>query len=235
MSSREVIENVQADLFAIQDLAYRDFQAKLMPTVNKETVIGVRTPSLRAYAKKFGKTDNVSAFLEVLPHKYYEENNLHGLLIEQIKAYPSCIAALDRFLPYIDNWATCDLMSPKIFARHTDELFIKINEWINSEQAYTVRYGLGMLMRYFLDEKFEENHLELASKIISDEYYINMMIAWYFATALAKQYSSAIKFIEQKKLTPWVHNKTIQKAIESFRVSPEHKAYLRTLRLNLKK
>ena len=126
-------------------------------------------------------------------------------------------------------------MSPKIFARHTDELFIKINEWINSEQTYTVRYGLGMLMRYFLDEKFEENHLELASKIISDEYYINMMIAWYFATALAKQYSSAIKFIEQKKLTPWVHNKTIQKAIESFRVSPEHKAYLRTLRLNLKK
>ena len=166
MSSREVIENVQADLFAIQDLAYRDFQAKLMPTVNKETVIGVRTPSLRAYAKKFGKTDNVSAFLEVLPHKYYEENNLHGLLIEQIKAYPSCIAALDRFLPYIDNWATCD-----------------------------------------------------------------MIRAWYFATALAKQYDQIIPYLEEKRLDTWTHNKTIQKAIESYRITPEQKIYLRTLRV----
>jgi len=228
-------EKIQAELFELQDEKYRDFHSKLIPDMEKETIIGIRTPVLRKYAKQFAKTEDAAAFLQDIPHTYYEENNLHSLLIEPIKDYDKAISLTDEFLPYIDNWATCDLMSPKIFARHTDELFIKINEWINSEQTYTVRYGLGMLMRYFLDEKFEENHLELASKIISDEYYINMMIAWYFATALAKQYSSAIKFIEQKKLTPWVHNKTIQKAIESFRVSPEHKAYLRTLRLNLKK
>ena len=222
-------------LFTLQDTKYRDFHSKLIPNIDKERVIGIRTPMLRQFAKEFWKKPEAEDFLAELPHDYYEENNLHSLLIEPIKDYDKAISLTDEFLPYIDNWATCDLMSPKIFARHTDELFIKINEWINSEQAYTVRYGLGMLMRYFLDEKFEENHLELASKIISNEYYINMMIAWYFATALAKQYSSAIKFIEQKKLTPWVHNKTIQKAIESFRVSPEHKAYLRTLRLNLKK
>lgn len=226
---------IRAELLSLQDLEYKNFHSKLMPTVNPEAIIGIRMPILRKYAKSLAKTADADEFLTILPHKYYEENNLHSLLIEPIKDYDKAISLTDEFLPYIDNWATCDLMSPKIFARHTDELFIKINEWINSEQAYTVRYGIGMLMRYFLDEKFEENHLELASKIISNEYYINMMIAWYFATALAKQYSSAIKFIEQKKLTPWVHNKTIQKAIESFRVSPEHKAYLRTLRLNLKK
>ena len=195
MSSKEVIENVQADLFAIQDLAYRDFQAKLMPTVNKETVIGVRTPSLRAYAKKFGKTDNVSAFLEVLPHKYYEENNLHGLLIEQIKAYPSCIAALDRFLPYI------------------------------------VRFGIGMLMRYYLDEQFKPEYPKKVAEVKSDEYYVNMMRAWYFATALAKQYDQIIPYLEEKRLDTWTHNKTIQKAIESYRITPEQKSYLRTLRV----
>ena len=229
------MEEIQKHLFELQDMAYRDFHSRLMPDIDKETVIGIRVPMLRKYAKSIAGTELAEKFIKELPHCYYEENNLHMMLITGIKDYDRCISEIERFLPYIDNWATCDLMSPKIFARHTDELFIKINEWINSEQTYTVRYGLGMLMRYFLDEKFEENHLELASKIISDEYYINMMIAWYFATALAKQYSSAIKFIEQKKLTPWVHNKTIQKAIESFRVSPEHKAYLRTLRLNLKK
>ena len=209
MSSREVIENVQADLFAIQDLAYRDFQAKLMPTVNKETVIGVRTPSLRAYAKKFGKTDNVSAFLEVLPHKYYEENNLHGLLIEQIKAYPSCIAALDRFLPYIDNWATCD---------------------IASDHPYIVRFGIGMLMRYYLDEQFKPEYPKKVAEVKSDEYYVNMMIAWYFATALAKQWDTVIPYLEERKLDRWVHQKTIQKAVESFRITPEQKVYLKSLR-----
>ena len=202
MSSREVIENVQADLFAIQDLAYRDFQAKLMPTVNKETVIGVRTPSLRAYAKKFGKTDNVSAFLEVLPHKYYEENNLHGLLIEQIKAYPSCIAALDRFLPYIDNWATCDFPAPKCFEKHKEELLPTIKEWISSADTYTVRYGTGMLMRLYLDDDFKPEYAALVAEIQSEEYYINMMIAWYFATALAKQWDTAIVYLEEQKLSP---------------------------------
>ena len=186
MSSREVIENVQADLFAIQDLAYRDFQAKLMPTVNKETVIGVRTPSLRAYAKKFGKTDNVSAFLEVLPHKYYEENNLHGLLIEQIKAYPSCIAALDRFLPYIDNWATCDIIALRTVKNHLDIFIQEVCRWIASDHPYIVRFGIGMLMRYYLDEQFKPEYPKKVAEVKSDEYYVNMMRAWYFATALAK-------------------------------------------------
>ena len=206
MSSREVIENVQADLFAIQDLAYRDFQAKLMPTVNKETVIGVRTPSLRAYAKKFGKTDNVSAFLEVLPHKYYEENNLHGLLIEQIKAYPSCIAALDIFIQ-------------------------EVCRWIASDHPYIVRFGIGMLMRYYLDEQFKPEYPKRVAEVKSDEYYVNMMRAWYFATALAKQYDQIIPYLEEKRLDTWTHNKTIQKAIESYRITPEQKIYLRTLRV----
>lgn len=231
MSSREVIENVQADLFAIQDLAYRDFQAKLMPTVNKETVIGVRTPSLRAYAKKFGKTDNVSAFLEVLPHKYYEENNLHGLLIEQIKAYPSCIAALNRFLPYIDNWATCDMIALQTVKNHLDIFIQEVYRWIASDLPYIVRFGIGMLMRYYLDEQFKPEYPKKVAEVKSDEYYVNMMRAWYFATALAKQYDQIIPYLEEKRLDTWTHNKTIQKAIESYRITPEQKIYLRTLRV----
>lgn len=231
MNSREVIENVQADLFAIQDLAYRDFQAKLMPTVNKETVIGVRTPSLRAYAKKFGKTDNVSAFLEVLPHKYYEENNLHGLLIEQIKAYSSCIAALDRFLPYIDNWATCDMIALRTVKNHLDIFIQEVCRWIASDHPYIVRFGIGMLMRYYLDEQFKPEYPKKVAEVKSDEYYVNMMRAWYFATALAKQYDQIIPYLEEKRLDTWTHNKTIQKAIESYRITPEQKIYLRTLRV----
>lgn len=231
MNSREVIENVQADLFAIQDLAYRDFQAKLMPTVNKETVIGVRTPSLRTYAKKFGKTDNVSAFLEVLPHKYYEENNLHGLLIEQIKAYPSCIAALDRFLPYIDNWATCDMIALRTVKNHLDIFIQEVYRWIASDRPYIVRFGIGMLMRYYLDEQFKPEYPKKVAEVKSDEYYVNMMRAWYFATALAKRYDQIIPYLEEKRLDTWTHNKTIQKAIESYRITPEQKSYLRTLRV----
>ena len=231
MSSREVIENVQADLFAIQDLAYRDFQAKLMPTVNKETVIGVRTPSLRAYAKKFGKTDNVSAFLEVLPHKYYEENNLHGLLIEQIKAYPSCIAALDRFLPYIDNWATCDLLAVRTVKNHLNSYIKKIDRWLESEHIYTIRFGINMLMHYYLEEEFKLEYPGKVAAIRSEEYYVNMARAWYFATALAKKYDQVLPFLEEQKMDVWTHNKTIQKAIESYRITPEQKEYLRTLKI----
>ena len=230
MSSREVIENVQADLFAIQDLAYRDFQAKLMPTVNKETVIGVRTPSLRAYAKKFGKTDNVSAFLEVLPHKYYEENNLHGLLIEQIKAYPSCIAALDRFLPYIDNWATCDSPLPKCFDKNKEDILERAKKWIAADTTYVKRYGMGVMMRLFLDEDFKEEYIQLVAGVKSEEYYVNMMIAWYMATALAKQWDAAIPYIQEHRLSEWVHRKSIQKAVESYRITPEQKDYLKGLR-----
>ena len=231
MNQVKVTERVQKQLFELQDLQYRDFQAKLMPTVNKETVIGVRTPSLRAYAKKFGKTDNVSAFLEVLPHKYYEENNLHGLLIEQIKAYPSCIAALDRFLPYIDNWATCDLLAVRTVKNHLNSYIKKIDRWLESEHIYTIRFGINMLMRYYLEEEFKLEYPGKVAAIRSEEYYVNMARAWYFATALAKKYDQVLPFLEEQKMDVWTHNKTIQKAIESYRITPEQKEYLRTLKI----
>lgn len=224
-------EKIQSELFALQDLEYKDFQAKLIPTVNPDTVIGIRTPVLRKFAKNLSKTPEADEFLAILPHKYYDENNLHGFLIESVKDFDKAIELVDKFLPYVDNWATCDLTSPKVFAKYTDALLKKITVWIKSDKVYTVRYGIGMLMRYFLDEKFDENYLELAAGIRSEEYYINMMIAWYFATALAKQYDSAVRFIEENRLSVWVHNKAIQKAVESLRVTPEHKAYLKSLKI----
>ena len=231
MNRREVIEKVQAELFEMQDLTYRDFHAKLMPTIDKETVIGVRTPMLRAYAKKFGKTADVVTFLEVLPHKYYEENNLHGLLIEQIKDYPACIAAIERFLPYVDNWATCDMIALRTMKKHLDVFIQEIYSWMASDHPYVVRFGIGMLMRYYLDEQFKPEYPEKVAEIKSDEYYVNMMRAWYFATALAKQYDQILPYLEEKKLDTWTHNKTIQKAVESYRIASEQKCYLRTLRI----
>lgn len=231
MNRREVIEKVQAELFEMQDLTYRDFHAKLMPTIDKETVIGVRTPMLRAYAKKFGKTADAVTFLEVLPHKYYEENNLHGLLIEQIKDYPACIAAIERFLPYVDNWATCDMITLRTMKKHLDVFIQEVYSWMASDHPYIVRFGIGMLMRYYLDEQFKPEYQEIVAEIKSDEYYVNMMRAWYFATALAKQYDQILPYLEEKKLDTWTHNKTIQKAVESYRIAPEQKRYLRTLRI----
>ena len=231
MNRREVIEKVQAELFEMQDLTYRDFHAKLMPTIDKETVLGVRTPMLRAYAKKFGKTADVVTFLEVLPHKYYEENNLHGLLIEQIKDYPACIAAIERFLPYVDNWATCDMIALRTMKKHLDVFIQEVYSWMASDHPYIVRFGIGMLMRYYLDEQFKPEYPEKVAEIKSDEYYVNMMRAWYFATALAKQYDQILPYLEEKKLDTWTHNKTIQKAVESYRIASEQKCYLRTLRI----
>ena len=231
MNRREVIEKVQAELFEMQDLTYRDFHATLMPTIDKETVIGVRTPMLRAYAKKFGKTADAVTFLEVLPHKYYEENNLHGLLIEQIKDYPACIAATERFLPYVDNWATCDMIALRTMKKHLDVFIQEVYSWMASDHPYIVRFGIGMLMRYYLDEQFKPEYPEIVAEIKSDEYYVNMMRAWYFATALAKQYDQILPYLEEKKLDTWTHNKTIQKAVESYRITPEQKRYLRTLRI----
>ena len=231
MNRREVIEKVQAELFEMQDLTYRDFHATLMPTIDKETVIGVRTPMLRAYAKKFGKTADAVTFLEVLPHKYYEENNLHGLLIEQIKDYPACIAAIERFLPYVDNWATCDMIALRTMKKHLDVFIQEIYSWMASDHPYVVRFGIGMLMRYYLDEQFKPEYPEKVAEIKSDEYYVNMMRAWYFATALAKQYDQILPYLEEKKLDTWTHNKTIQKAVESYRIASEQKCYLRTLRI----
>ena len=224
-------EEVRHRLFELQDLKYKEFSCKLMPTVNPETVIGVRTPDLRKFAREFSKTPEASEFLQILPHAYYDENNLHGFLIDTIKDYDVAVAAVDEFLPYIDNWATCDLISPKIFKMHRTKLYEKIKVWLKSDQTYTVRFGIGMLMSFYLDDDFRPEMLELVTGIRSDEYYVNMMIAWYFATALTKQYEAALPYIQEQRLEKWTHNKAIQKAIESYRISDEAKAYLRTLKV----
>lgn len=224
------MNELQKQLFSMQDLSYRDFHSKLMPTIDKETIIGIRTPQLRKFAKEFAKAEEREQFLNDLPHQYYEENNLHGFLLEMEKDYGKLVDKLDAFLPHVDNWATCDMMRPKVFKKHLPELLAKVEEWLSSEQVYTVRYGIGMLLSYYLDEEFKPEYLEMVANICSDEYYINMMIAWYFATALAKQYDVTIKYIEEQRLDIWTHNKAIQKAIESYRVTDEQKKYLRTLR-----
>lgn len=218
-------------LFALQDLKYREFNSKLMPTVDPETVIGVRTPDLRKLVKEFAKTPQAVEFMKCLPHEYYEENNVHGFIIETIKDYDEAIAQLEIFLPYIDNWATCDLISPKVFKKHLPELLEKIKEWTKSGETYTVRFGIEMLMSHYLDAEFKAEYLEIPASVKSDEYYVNMMIAWYFATALAKQYDAALPYIENARLDKWTHNKAIQKAVESYRITSEQKAYLKTLKI----
>ena len=231
MTKEEVTQFVQESLFGLQDLKYRDFHARLMPTVDPELVIGVRTPALRKFAKEFSKMPESELFLDQLPHKYYEENNLHGFLIAGIKDYDRCIREVDRFLPYVDNWATCDLMSPKIFKKHLPELLEQIKVWIASENTYVIRFGIGMLMSFYLDEAFDERYLKMVASVHSEEYYVNMMIAWYFATALAKQYEYVLPYIEEKRLEKWTHNKTIQKAVVSYRITEDQKKYLRTLKI----
>ena len=231
MNKTTIITNVQTRLYELQDLGYRDFQAKLMPTVNKEKIIGIRTPALRAFAKKYGKTEEAKAYLQILPHQYYEENNLHGLLIEQIKDYDECLKELERFLPYIDNWATCDMLAVKVVKKHLDIFIDKVYRWLESDHTYTIRFGINMLMRYYLDDAFQMEYPEKVAQIRSEEYYVNMMRAWYFATALAKQYDKILPFIEGRKLDVWTHNKTIQKAIESYRIMPDQKEYLRGLKI----
>ena len=231
MTPKEVIQKVQQDLFTMQDLKYRDFHAKLMPTVDKDSVIGVRVPMLRAYAKKFGKTEEAKQFLEILPHQYYEENNLHGLLIDQMKDYELCIEELIRFLPYINNWATCDILSVKAVKGHLDSYIKNIYQWLESDYTYTIRFGINMLMRYYLEEEFKIEYPEKVAAIRSEEYYVNMARAWYFATSLAKKYDQVLPFLEEQKMDVWTHNKTIQKAIESYRITPEQKEYLRTLKI----
>ncbi len=218
-------------LLALKDLKYKEFHCKLMPTVDPDTVIGVRTPEVRKLAKELCGSDEAVIFLDSLPHQYYDENNLHGFLLEKIKNYDECIKRLNEFLPHVNNWATCDLMSPKIFKKHLPELLSQIKVWLASDHVYTIRFGIGMLMKFFLDEEFLPEYPEMVAKIRSEEYYINMMIAWYFATALAKQYEAILPYIEEQRLGPWTHNKTIQKAIESFRITPEQKTYLRTLKI----
>ena len=225
------LNEIRAELFKMQDMNYRDFNSKLIPTVDKESMIGIRTPDLRKYAKQLGKSSDVIEFLQTLPHKYFDENQLHAFIISEIKDFKNCIDEINRFLPYIDNWATCDQLSPKVFKKYHNELFEYIKDWLKSDKVYTLRFGIGMLMGHFLDEDFDILYPEMVSKIRSGEYYINMMIAWYFATALAKQYESIIPFIENNSLDIWTHNKTIQKSIESYRITDEQKAYLRELKI----
>lgn len=228
--SDTIEEQIQKELFSLQDIKYRNFHAKLIPNIRPELIIGIRTPELRKYAKILAKKTEAEAFLSILPHKYYEENNLHGFLIETTKDYFKTIDLLDNFLPYIDNWATCDMISPKIFKKHLPQLLLKIKEWIASEHTYTKRFGIGMLMKFYLDENFSTEFLDMVACINSKEYYVNMMIAWYFATALARQYDTVLPYIEEQRLDTWVHNKTIQKAVESFRITDEQKIYLKTLK-----
>lgn len=231
MNQEEIIHDVQKRLFEMQDAEYRDFHAKLVPTMEKTKFIGIRTPMLRKFASEFGKTEESEIFLQVLPHQYYEENNLHGLLIEQIRDYDKCLEELERFLPFIDNWATCDLLALHMMKKHRDVFIREVFRWIESDQPYTIRFGIGMLMRHYLDEEFKPEYPEKVAAIRSEEYYVNMMRAWYFATALAKQYEKVLPFLEERRMDVWTHNKTIQKAIESCRITPEQKAYLRTLRI----
>lgn len=234
MERESIIRNVQQQLFELQDLKYRDFHTSLLPTVDKERIIGVRTPALRAFAKQYGKTEESKEFLKVLPHQYYEENNLHGLLIEQIKDYEECLRELERFLPYIDNWATCDMLAVRTVKKHLDVFIKEIYRWIESEHSYTIRFAIGMLMRYYLDEEFKLEYVQKVAEVSSEEYYVNMMRAWYFATALAKQYEQVLPFIEEKRLDVWTHNKTIQKAVESYRITPEQKEHLKSLKIKNK-
>lgn len=221
---------IQERLFALQDLKFCEFQSKLIPSVDMENMIGVRTPELRKLAKELIKNGEAQQFLTELPHQYFEENQLHAFILSELKDYDEVIAKLQVFLPYIDNWATCDQLSPKIFKKNREKLILEIEEWIASEETYTIRFGVGMMMQHYLDDEFQELYLERISEIRSEEYYVNMMLAWYFATALAKQYDAAVIYLTENKLDLWVHNKTIQKARESYRISPEQKEFLKTLK-----
>lgn len=220
--------NITEALFGLQDSAYADFQSKLTPGIPRELFIGVRVPQLRQLAKNL--KNQSCAFQNSLPHKYFEENLLHGLLISEIKDFDACLTALDAFLPYVDNWAVCDTMSPKALVQNRRVLLEKIRQWTASSHIYTCRFGLLCLMRYFLDKDFQASYLEIPAAIRSEEYYVNMMISWFFATALAKQWEATIPYIEQHRLPVWVHRKTIQKARESFRITTEQKAYLNALK-----
>lgn len=226
----EKLTRLQQQLFVLQDEEYRDFHSKLMPNIPKEDVIGIRVPVLRKFAKEFAKSDEKEKFLKELPHRYYEENNLHMMLLVEMKDYDGCMQEMERFLPYINNWATCDFPAPKWFEKHKKDVLEHIKIWIKSSQTYTVRYAIGVLMRLFLEDDFSAEYPQMVAEVSSEEYYINMMIAWYFATALAKQWDAVIPYIEQRKLSPWVHRKTIQKAVESYRITPGQKEYLKSFR-----
>ena len=226
-----ITDEIRAELFSCQDLKYRDFHSKLMPDYNKNNIIGVRSPQVRSIARAFSKREDIDEFLFELPHKFYEESNVHGFIICGFSDYDKTVKYLDDFLPYVDNWATCDLLKPKAFPKNKDRLINDIDRWLESDKTYTKRFAMGMLMTHFLDEAFKEEYLEKIYTLRSEDYYLNMMKAWFFATALAKQYDAALPYIEERRLAPWTHNKAIQKAVESYRITDEQKAYLRSLKV----
>lgn len=222
--------SVYERLLSYQDEKYKEFQSKLVPNIDKETIIGVRTPQMRKIVKEIYDTNEANIFLQTLPHKYYEENLVHFFLISKIKDFDECIKEVEKFLPYINCWPVCDQATPMVFKKNHDKLLPLIKKWINSNHVYTARFGIRMLMNEFLNDDFKEEYLELVSSKSGDDYYLKMMVAWFFATALAKQYNATIKYIENRCLDPWIHQKTIQKAVESYRVSDEHKEYLKKFR-----
>lgn len=225
-----IIQEIREKLSSLQDLKYRDMQVRIIPSVKPESIIGVRTPELRKMAKELAQSREIGVFLENLPHKFFEENQLHAFIVSGMKDYRECLGTLNRFLPYVDNWATCDQMSPRVFKKHRPELMESIRGWLGSAETYTIRFGIGMLMEHYLDEDYNPACPEMVAAVRSEEYYVNMMIAWYFATALAKQYEAVLPFITEHRLDTWTHNKAIQKAIESFRITPEQKEYLKSLK-----
>lgn len=229
-----ITDEIRNRLFELSDSKYRNMQIKTTPPVDAQAFIGVRTPPLRRLAKELAKRGEISAFLSDLPHKYFDENQLHAFIISLDKDYDSCISKVEAFLPYVDNWATCDQMNPKVFAKHKSELLKHIKQWLKSDKTYTVRFGIKMLMDHFLGNEFDISYPKAVANIKSEEYYVKMMQAWYFATALAKQYDLILPFIENKSLDVWTHNKAIQKSVESYRITDEQKQYLKTLRIKSK-
>jgi 3-methyladenine DNA glycosylase AlkD len=225
-----IIQEIQNRLYELQDTEYRDFQSKLIPGVQVE-YIGVRTPELRKLAKEYAKHPEINEFLDTLPHKYFDENQLQAFIISEMKDYDVCITRINQFLPYVNNWATCDQMSPKVFKKRKCELLEKIKGWMASKETYTIRFAMGMLMQHYLDEDFSPEYLRWVAAVKSEEYYVNMMIAWYFATALAKQWEATVPYIENHSLEMWTNNKAIQKAVESYRITPEQKEYLKTFKI----
>ncbi len=226
-----IIEEIRDALLNEKDVKYKDFQGSLIPGVDAEYFIGVRTPRLRAMAKEYAKNKDIQEFLDDLPHKYFDENQLHAFIISGMKDYDKCVEELEKFLPYVDNWATCDQMSPGIFKKHKKEILPLIDKWMKSGETYSIRFGIKMLMEHFLDDDFDIKYAKKVSKVKSEEYYVRMMVAWYMATALAKQYDAVLPIMEDKKMEAWTHNKAIQKAVESYRVTDEHKNYLKTLKI----
>lgn len=225
------LNEIKKNLFKYQDKKYQKFESSLIPNIEKKLIIGVKTPILKNMTKEIIKADLSDKYIKMLPHKYFEENQIHSFILSESKDFDECVKNINNFLKYVDNWATCDQLCPKIFKKNKNQLLIHIKKWINIKKTYYIRFGIKMLMSHFLDDDFDKKYLKIVSSIKSDEYYVNMMIAWYFATALAKQYDDTIVYLEKYKLSPWVHNQTIKKAIESYRVSEKNKKYLRSLKL----